>query len=105
MNMPRKKLPSQRQLQPTQMHEGRIGIPKGMIETAGDDTLKVCALGGLGEIGKNCYMLEYKDDIILIDVGIKFPDETMPGIDFIIPNVGYLDGKLDRMIERGNHPS
>ncbi len=97
MSMPRKKLPSQRHLQPTQMHEGRIGAPKELGETAGDDTLKVAALGGLGEIGKNCYMLEYKDDILLIDVGIKFPDETMPGIDFIIPNVGYLDGKLDRI--------
>lgn len=97
MSMPRAKLPSQRQLQPTQMHEGRIGAPKELGETAGDDTLKVAALGGLGEIGKNCYMLEYKDDIILIDLGIAFPDENMPGIDFIIPNVGYLDGKIDRI--------
>ena len=74
-----------------------MGAPKELGESAGEDTLKVIALGGLGEIGKNCYCLEYKDDIILIDIGIMFPDESMPGIDFIIPNTGYLDGKLDRI--------
>jgi ribonuclease J len=94
---PRRKLPSQRRLAPTQLHEGKMGAPKELGETAGDNSLKLVALGGLGEIGKNCYLLEYKDDIILIDIGIMFPDESMPGIDFIIPNVGYLDGKLDRI--------
>jgi ribonuclease J len=94
---PRKRPPGQRRLMPTQLHEGKVGMPKEMDVDAQDNTLKVIALGGLGEIGKNCYLLEYKDDIILIDVGIMFPDENMPGIDFIIPNVGYLDGKLERI--------
>ncbi|MCC6934817.1 MAG: ribonuclease J [Candidatus Yanofskybacteria bacterium] len=94
MNMPRKKLPSQRKLQPTQLHEGRIGAPAGMEAS---DTLKVMALGGLGEIGKNCYVLEYKDDILVIDAGILFPDESMPGIDFIIPNTAYLESKRENI--------
>lgn len=54
-------------------------------------------MGGLGEIGKNCYLFEYKDDIILIDLGIMFPEYDMPGIDFLIPNTEYLEAKKDNL--------
>lgn len=94
LGAPRKRLPSQRKLQPTQLHEGKFGAPEGQ-ETG--DSLHVIALGGLGEIGKNCYVLEYKDDIVIIDVGILFPDESMPGIDFIIPNTAYLESKRENI--------
>ncbi len=52
--------------------------------------LKVFSLGGLQEIGKNMTVLEYGEDIIVIDCGMGFPDEDMPGIDLVIPDVSYL---------------
>ncbi len=91
----RAKLPSERRLPPTQMHLGKVGAPEGT--DVSDETLKVVALGGLGEIGKNMYVLEYKDDIIVIDAGVMFPHENMPGIDFIIPNTKYLEGKTQNI--------
>ncbi|MBI2055094.1 MAG: ribonuclease J [Candidatus Sungbacteria bacterium] len=53
-------------------------------------TLRVVPLGGLEEVGRNCMFLEYNDDIIVIDLGLQFPEENMPGVDFIIPDCTYL---------------
>jgi ribonuclease J len=55
--------------------------------------LRVAVIGGLEEVGRNCTFVEYGDDIIIIDMGLQFPEEDMPGIDYIIPNMSYLKGK------------
>ncbi len=54
------------------------------------NNLRIIPLGGLQEIGRNMMVLEYQNDIIIIDMGLQFPDEDMPGIDYIIPNTAYL---------------
>jgi ribonuclease J len=59
--------------------------------------LRIVPLGGLGEIGKNMTVIEYKNDIIIIDAGIMFPENDMLGIDTIIPDYKYLLDKLDRI--------
>jgi ribonuclease J len=59
--------------------------------------LKVIPLGGLGEIGKNMMALEYDEDIIVIDSGVLFPEEDMPGVDLVIPDITYLLERKDRV--------
>ena len=54
------------------------------------DKVKIIPLGGLGAIGKNCTLFEQKDEIIIVDCGIMFPREEMPGIDYIIPDFSYI---------------
>lgn len=57
------------------------------------NSVRFAALGGMEEIGRNCSFFEYKNEIVVVDVGIQFPEEETPGIDYIIPNVNYLEPK------------
>jgi len=70
-----------------------------MIKTTEEkmSNLRIIALGGLEEVGRNMTVFEYKDDIIIVDMGLQFPEEDMPGIDYIIPNTAYLKDKKDRI--------
>jgi len=54
------------------------------------ESLRWTSLGGLEEIGRNCMFFEYKNEIIVVDLGLQFPEEDTPGIDYIIPNISYL---------------
>jgi len=55
--------------------------------------LRIIPLGGCEEVGRNMTVFEYGNDIVILDMGLQFPEEDMPGIDYIIPNIKYLQGK------------
>ncbi len=61
------------------------------------DGLRIVALGGLGEIGRNMTVFEYRGRLLIVDCGVLFPDPDQPGVDLILPDFGYLDGRLDQV--------
>lgn len=70
----------------------KTGSDKDTLANDGD-RLRIMVLGGNEEVGRNMTMMEYGNDIILIDMGLMFPDADMPGVDYIVPNISCLKGK------------
>ena len=66
---------------------------KPAVQQRKSTKLRVIPLGGLEEVGRNMTLFEYDGDIIIVDMGLQFPEEDMPGIDYIIPNINYLKGR------------
>ena len=77
----------------------RVAAVKGSSAPArgGNKKIKVIPLGGLHEIGKNLTIFEYGDDVLILDCGMAFPDDDMPGVDIVIPDITYLHKVADKI--------
>ena len=73
---------------------GRYEIP---LSKKNQDKLLIFSLGGVGEIGKNMYCVQYGNDIVVVDSGLKFPEEDMLGVDIVIPDITYLTENRDKV--------
>ena len=62
-----------------------------------EDIIKVCALGGLDENGRDCYVIEINNDIFVLDAGLALPDKTIPGVDYLLANAAYIINNKDRV--------
>jgi ribonuclease J len=78
----------------------RITRPSKKTDTvipSSGDNIRIIPLGGVEEIGKNMTVVEYKNDIIVIDSGFQFKDDETPGVDYILPNIKYLEDNRDKI--------
>ena len=76
---------------------GKTDFLRSVINYTMAEKLKIISLGGLNEIGKNVTVYEYGGDMIVVDVGMGFPDDDMYGIDVVIPDFSYLIKNRDRI--------
>ena len=93
--------PSAGTKQKTAQKKGRSESGKAteamLVKKNENSRVKIIPLGGLNEIGKNMTAIECDDDIIVIDCGLAFPDEEMPGVDLVIPDVTYLEANASKL--------
>ena len=71
--------------------------PRFMPQQNSTQALRIIPLGGVGDVTKNMYIYEYGNDIIIVDCGVGFPDEAMPGVDLVIPDITYLRDKVNKI--------
>jgi ribonuclease J len=67
------------------------------IPPPADDTVRIIPLGGVEEVGRNMTAIEFRDDIFILDCGFQFSEDETPGIDYILPNTGYLEERRDKI--------
>ncbi|MDU5762725.1 MAG: ribonuclease J, partial [Schaalia odontolytica] len=63
-----------------------------------DGALRVIPLGGLGEVGRNMNVLEYRGKLLVVDCGVLFPEETQPGVDLILPDFSWIEDRMDDVV-------
>src|SRR5689334_18275081 len=71
--------------------------PKVNFNKNTGQSLKLISLGGVGDVTKNMYVYEMGSDILIVDCGVGFPDEAMPGVDLVIPDISYLRNKINNI--------
>jgi len=71
-----------------------LGLPSALVKRG----LRIVALGGLGEIGRNMTVFETKGKLLIVDCGVLFPEDTQPGIDLILPDFSYIRDRLDDVV-------
>ena len=96
------KIKERREQQKSKPSEKRINPKKGSKPPKSKVAskvkgLRIIPLGGQEEVGRNMTVFEYGEDIVILDMGIQFPEEDMPGVDYIVPDVSYLENKKDRI--------
>lgn len=90
--------PSTRSNRPSKNAAKKSIKPAGTKTRKANDFLKIIPLGGLNEIGKNITILEYRDQILIIDCGMSFPEDDMYGIDVVIPDFSYLEKNANKIV-------
>lgn len=75
----------------------RISVEESAIIPPIGDAIRIIPLGGVEEIGRNMTVIEYQNDIVIVDMGFQFKEENTPGIDYILPNTKYLEDRKDKI--------